>query len=138
MRRIDTIEDLRAERKRLTAYSRQLESDLQAEFRLLKEDLSPARLLFGGAKKDIRNHSESLVSIGAGQLAGFIARKVIFNRAGLIAKFVMPSLINRITSSIVERNRTKIMIMFGTIAAKFSRKKDKGDSEDNRNPEILS
>ena len=138
MRRINTLDELRAERKRLQAYSLELESDLRSEFRLLKKDLRPMNLLFGGTKKELMEDQNGLISVGAGSLAGFFTKTVLMKRSGFIARLVVPALVGKIAAGIVEKNKIKIMDMVRKMVSKITIKREVDMNEDKRTDEFLS
>jgi len=137
MKRINTIEELKAERKRLSAYSLELERNLRTEFRLLKKDLRPANLLFGGTQKEISQHKDALLSVGAGSLAGFLTRKFLMRNSGVLARFIVPSVVGKLASGIVERHKAAIFDAFKNVASKLSFKKEVKENIDHRTEEFL-
>lgn len=137
MRRINTLDELKAERKRLQALSLELEGDLRSEFRLLKRDLRPMNLLFGGTKKELRNDQNGLISVGAGSLAGFITRSVLMRRSGFLSRLILPAIVGKITSGLVEKNKAKIISMIRQVTSKIRIKKVTDAVEDKRTDEFL-
>jgi hypothetical protein len=139
MRRINTLDELRAERKRLQVYSLELENNLRSEFRMLKKDLRPMNLLFGGTRKELMEDQNGLISVGAGSLAGFLTKSFLMKRSGFLAKLIVPAMVGKITSGIVERNKVKIMDMVRVVVSKITIKRDVNtDNEDKRTDEFLS
>jgi hypothetical protein len=137
MRRINTLDDLKAERRRLMAYSHELETDLRSEFGLLKKDLRPMNLLFGGTKKEIMENQNGLLSVSAGSLAGFLVRSFLMRRSGFLSKLIVPAMIGKITSGLVEKNRMKIMTMVRHAASRIRMKRTMNVNEDKRTDEFL-
>jgi hypothetical protein len=137
MRRINTLDELKAERRRLLQYSHELETGLRTEFHSLKRDLRPMNLLFGGTKKELMENQNGLLSVSAGSLAGFLTRSILLRRSGFLSRLVVPAIIGKITSGLVEKNRTKIMSMIRTAASKITIKREVNVNEDKRTDEFL-
>jgi len=125
MRRINTLNDLKAERKRLHSRKTFLEEEIKKDFNEIKQSFEPIRLLAQGAEKTLISENNHLISSSAGQLAKFIARTTL-RRSGFISKLIVPYLIKNATSNFVERNKTKILsfaeILFSKLAEKKSAK----------------
>jgi hypothetical protein len=139
MRRINTLDELKAERKRLQAYSLELENELRYEFRLLKKDLRPINLLFGGTRKELAEDQNGLISVGAGSLAGFLTKSILMKRSGFLAKLIVPAVVGKITSGLVERNKGKIIELFRFMVSKITIKREVNtNNEDKRTDEFLS
>ena len=142
MKRINTLEELRVERRRLYEYSLRLEDDLRSEFKLLRKDLQPMNLLFGGTKKEIIKHQGGLLSVGAGSLAEFITRNVFLRRSGIFTRLILPAIMSKVASGIVEKNRKKLMGLVNKAVSGISIKRkvnaDQEIVEDKRTDEFLS
>lgn len=122
MKRIDTLEDLKAERKRLLYRKMNLEREIKNDFREIKQSFEPLQLLTTGAKKTLVNEGNHILSNSMGEVANFLAKTTLKN-SGFLSRLVVPFLVKNVTSNLVENHKSTIINWLGAIAAKVSGKK---------------
>lgn len=122
MKRINTLEDLKEERKRLMFRRMNLEREIKNDFQELKESLEPVNFLTGGAKKTLGSRNNHLLGDSVGMVTNFIAKMAVRN-SGAVPRLLVPLIAKTLTSSIVEKNKSKILDWIGSFAAKISGKK---------------
>jgi hypothetical protein len=116
MRRINTVDELKAERKRLNAYQVQLEVDLKKEFRELKEELTPVKLFTRGAKKDLAEHGEELFGLTAGHFASAVTKAIFLRRADFLSRLIVPSFVQNVTTKFISQNKSRILSAINYLA----------------------
>jgi hypothetical protein len=126
MRRIDTLEELKAERKRLVLRKNFLEEEIKKDFKDIKAGLEPARLLSETAKRAVGSEENHFLGDSVGAVANMIAKSTL-KHAGFIPRLLVPFLIKNVTGKIVEKNKKEILGWFGSLAEKFGRKKRFGE-----------
>lgn len=122
MRRINTLDDLRAERKRLLFRRMNLEREIKNDFQELKESFEPVNFIANGAKKTLGSTQNHLLGDTIG-LATNIITKAALRNSGAIPRIVVPLLVKALASKLVERNKTRIFNWIGNVASRVSGKK---------------
>jgi hypothetical protein len=122
MRRINTLEELKAERKRLSYRRLNLERQIKEDFEEIKQSLEPVNLLTAGAKKSLENEKNHLFGNSVGLATTFLA-KIALKNSGFLPRLIVPLLVKNMTSSLVEKNKARIFNWIGNIASKVSGKK---------------
>lgn len=109
--KIETIEDLVAERARLKNQITISRLKLTNEFSIIKEELQPARQIVGYAKKLLVNNGNRKSIIGMGLRFGVNAllKNTILYRASWLVRLVVPYIANNVVSNYVAKNDTKIL-----------------------------
>ncbi|MBA3664919.1 MAG: hypothetical protein H0W61_12025, partial [Bacteroidetes bacterium] len=118
---IDTLEDLKAERKRLMFRRLNLEREIRNDFSEIKESLQPVNLIKQGARATLEKNNHVL-SNSVGQVTNFLAKTALKN-TGFFSRLIVPMIVKTVTTKLVEKNKGKIFNLIGTIATKISGKK---------------
>jgi hypothetical protein len=122
MRRINTLEDLKSERKRLLYRRMNLEREIKADFQEIKESLEPVNFLTGGARKTLGSGKNHLLGDSIGMATNFLTKAALKN-SGLLPRILVPLVVKTVTSSLVEKNKSRIFNWIGSIAARVSGKR---------------
>lgn len=122
MKRIDTLEDLKAERKRLLYRRMNLEREIKNDFQEIKQMLGPLQLITSGAKKALVSDNNDMLSNSVGQVTNFLAKTALKN-SGLLPRIIVPFLIKNVTSNLIEKNKVSIVNWLGDIVSKITGKK---------------
>jgi hypothetical protein len=109
MRRINTLAELKDERKRLMLKRLNLEAEIKQDMAGIRADLEPVLAFAKGAKNMLASHDNGILGNSAGKAANFIAKNTIFRNSGFITRLIMPFLVKNVTSNIVENNKSKIV-----------------------------
>lgn len=109
--KIETKEDLVAERARLKNQVTISRLKLMNEFSILKEDLKPARQIVGYAKNLLVNNGNRKSIVGMGLRFGVNAllKNTILYRASWITRLVIPYIANNVVSNYVAKNDAEIL-----------------------------
>ncbi len=130
MKRINTIAELKAERKRLSLRRVFLEDEIKSDFRELKQSFEPLRLIVKGAEKTLVSQNNHVISDTAGQFAKFIA-KATLRRSGFLSRLIVPYLVKNAASNFVEGNKSKILSWAEVLFTKLADKKRVKAEEEN-------
>jgi len=122
MKRIDSPEQLRTERKRLHLRKKYLEIEIKRDFKEIKAGLEPAKLISEGAKKALASSENRLLGNSVGEVANLIA-KTSLKHSGFLPRLIVPFLITNVTGNLVEKNKYQIMNWLTGIAARLTGKK---------------
>ncbi len=122
MRRINTLSELRAERKRLYLLKAFLEQEIKKDFKEVKQSLEPMRLFAKGAEKVLVGENNHILSSSAGNVANFLA-KATLKRSGFLSRLVVPYLVKSAASNFVEHNKSNILSWAGVLFSKLTEKK---------------
>ncbi|MCW3076578.1 MAG: hypothetical protein JWO32_1187 [Bacteroidetes bacterium] len=122
MKRINTLEDLKAEKKRLMYKRLNLEREIKNDFEDIKKSLEPVNLFTSGAKKTLTKEDNHILGNSAGQMANFLVKTSLKN-SGFLPQLIVPFIVKTVTSKIVEKNKSKIINWIGTLANKVAGKK---------------
>lgn len=136
MRTINTIEELRLERRALRSKASYLEAEIRNDLQEIKAMLAPMNVLTTSAEKVLVSQNNGLLGNTAGTIADFITRNVIMRNAGFLSRLVVPYLVKNVTSNVVDNNKTDIVSWIGSMISKItSRKKEKKENADKKDEE---
>lgn len=109
--KIETIEDLMAERARLKNQVTISNIKLKNHFNILKDELQPARQVVGYAKNLLVNNGNrrSLVGIGLRFGVNAILKNTVLYRASWLTRLVVPFIANNVVSNYVSKHDTEIL-----------------------------
>ncbi len=109
--KIETIQDLTAERARLKNQITISRLKLTNEFAFLKEELQPARQIVGYAKNLLVNNGNRKSIVGMGLRFGVNAllKNTVLYRASWLTRLVVPYIANNVVSNYVAKNDTEIL-----------------------------
>ena len=109
--KIETIEDLVAERARLKNQVTLSRLKLNNHFNILKEDLKPARQVVGYAKNLLVNNGNRKSIVGMGLRFGVdaILKNTILYRASWLTRLVVPYIANNVVANYVAKHDTEIL-----------------------------
>ena len=109
--KIETIEDLVAERARLKNQVAISGIKLKKHFSVLKEELQPARQVVGYAKNLLVNNGnrKSLVGMGLRFGVDALLKNTILYRASWLTRLVVPYIANNVVSNYVVKHDTEIL-----------------------------
>ena len=103
---IKTYQDLVEEKEKLEGLLKAQKELIRYDLQLLKTEFNPvfrsARLM---GKLFTRDKKHSLLSNGAETVIDFMFKKVILNKAGWVAKLVVPFLMKNVSSHVVADNK---------------------------------
>ncbi len=124
MPKINTIEELRAEQTNLKFRGDFLEAEIKRDIEELKLELTASKLIAKKTEEILSGKGSSILGISLGYIADFITEKVILRNSGLITKLVVPYIVKKTTSNLVESNKSKIIKWFGNLAGKLAVRKE--------------
>ena len=109
--KIETIEDLMAERARLKNQVTLSHLKLTNHFNVLKEELKPARQVVGYAKNLLVNNGNRKSIVGMGLRFGVnaILKNTVLYRASWLTRLVVPYIANNVVSNYVAKHDTEIL-----------------------------
>jgi hypothetical protein len=109
--KLETIEELNAERIRLKNQVSVSRLKLKNEFTNIKEELQPARQVVGFAKNMLVNNKKSNSLVGMGLRFGVNAllRNTILYRASWLTRMIVPFVANNLVSNYVAKNDSQIL-----------------------------
>ena len=119
MRRINTLEELKEEKKRLMFRRLNLEREIKNDFEEIKQSFEPMNILANTAKKTVGNSSNHIFGDSVGMVTNMVAKTALKN-SGLLPRILVPLIVKTVTSKLVEKNKTKIFNWIGTIASRVS------------------
>jgi len=109
--KIESIEDLAAERARLKNQVTLSDIKLKNHFNILKEELQPARQVVEHAKKLLVNNGnrKSFVGIGLRFGVNAILKNTILYRASWLTRLIIPFIANNVVANYVAKHDTEIL-----------------------------
>jgi hypothetical protein len=109
--KIETIEDLMAERARLKNQVTISHLKLNNHFNVLKEELKPARQVVGYAKNLLINNGNRKNIVGMGLRFGVdtILKNTILYRASWLIRLVVPYIANNVAANYVAKHDAEIL-----------------------------
>jgi hypothetical protein len=125
MRTINTLAELKEERRRLYMKKALLETDITNNFNQIKEDLKPLQVLTKGVGKFLSSKDNSVLGSSAGFLTELLVKKVVLRNSNFITKLIVPFLAKNVASNVAEDNKSMITGWISDLIAKFTHKKEK-------------
>src|SRR3954468_22631996 len=122
MRRINTLAELKAEKKALMLRRAELEVEMKKDLEEIREDLKPVLAIAKGAKSFLSSKDNGVLGKSAGTAADFIAKHTLFKNSGFITKLIMPFLVKNITSNVVNDNKSQIIDWVDNLLSKIRHK----------------
>jgi hypothetical protein len=132
--KIETIEDLMAERARLKNQVTLSHLKMTNHFNVLKEELQPARQVVGYAKNLLINNGnrKSLVGMGLRFGVNAILKNTLLYRASWLTRLVVPYIANNVLSNYVAKHDTEIL----ENTVNWVKEKTSNESEKIKRPKI--
>ncbi len=130
MKKIDSLVQLRAEKKRLQAKKIMLEAEIENNFNEIKHDLSPLTLIKKGAEKAVSSEHYGVVNYSISGILDFVFKKVLLRNSGIVTRLVVPFLAKNLTKNYVHDNKTKIMGWIGSLISRVAAKKHHNNGHD--------
>lgn len=122
MLKVNTLKELKAELATLRVRKSVLENDIKTGFDDLKTELTSFRSLSKNAGELLASKENTFLGFSLGTIADIITEKVLLRNSGLITKFLIPLIVNKTTSGLVEGNKSKIMDWLSNFTSKLSGK----------------
>lgn len=123
MMKINSLADLKIEKKRLQQRQAALEIEIVNGFEKFKEELEPLRSFTKSAGNILVSKNNGILGNSLGTIANFITKNVLLKNSGFITRLIVPYLVKNSTSSLVDNNKSKIVDWVGSLISKFANKK---------------
>lgn len=107
--KIETKEDLQVERANLKNQIELSKLNMRREVNAIKSELNPARQAVGMFKDIFTAPRKGLLNVGVGIGVDLILRRGILARAGWLPKLILPFVVRRVTTNIIQKNQTSII-----------------------------
>jgi hypothetical protein len=105
-KKIETYQDLLDEQAKLEKLLAAQQELLRVDFQALKDDFRPAlNTVNTFSKLFTRRKDDTLLGAGTERVIDFVFNKFVLNKAGWLARFVIPILAKNVSSHIVADNR---------------------------------
>jgi hypothetical protein len=122
MLKINTLKELKAEQVSLRVKKSRLENDIKLGFNELKAELTSFRSISKDAEELLASKDNHFLGFSLGTLADILTEKFLLKNSGLITKFILPIIVNKATSGLVEGNKTKIVGWLSNLTNKLAGK----------------
>jgi citrate synthase len=119
MRRINTYDELKAEKRRLKSHRAFLEAEIKKDFREIKEGLEPMNLLKKSTVHAVEKSDPHALGDSIGNFANMVARLAL-KRSGLLPRIIVPLVLRSVTSKLVEKNKARIIDWAGSLFNRLS------------------
>lgn len=124
MKKVETLFELREERKRLLQKKRLLEARIENDFAIIKESLSPVKLVAEGISKTFVNRHPDLVSNIVALISDIILKKWALKKSGFLTRLLVPIIARNTVSNLIHNNKTKILGWLGEQILKLDNRKN--------------
>ena len=105
-KRIETYNDLLEEKQRMETLFKAQKELVQMDLKLIRGEFSPAlRAVKTVGKMFTREKDKSLLGIGSERLIDLVFQRFILNKAGWLARFIVPVLVKNVSSHVVAENK---------------------------------
>lgn len=109
MKRIDTLEDLKKEKKRLRARKLVLENSLKNDWGNVKQSLAPASLLLNSVNNSVTGNKPNLLNETLNSGIDLFLRRILLRNRGLLVKLIVPYLVKNFTGNYIKSHRNDIV-----------------------------
>ncbi len=123
MLKVNTLKELREERTRLTLKKSGLETGIKSDFSELKSELFSFGSVAKGAEGLLASEKNNVLGLSMGTVADFLTEKVLLRNSGFITKLILPYIVKKTTSNLVENNKTKIVGWLSRLTDKLAGEK---------------
>src|SRR5688572_25780170 len=127
MKKINTLAELKEERKKLLLRQEELELTLKADIKELKQEMELGHILARAASKLVTNKDNGLLFYTVGSLANFLVKKIVLRKSGLFTKFAAGYAARNLATNIFSENKN---VIFNWISSLFQKIKGKHDFSD--------
>lgn len=107
--KIETVDDLRAERARLKNKLELSRIHMRKEINAIKTELSPARQAVGVVSDLLTTPRKGLLPIGVGIGVDLILRRTLLSKAGWLPRLIVPLIVRNVTTNLIKKNKTSIV-----------------------------
>lgn len=104
MQQVNSLADLKREKKRLRQRTSELEHELRRELKGLKEEIDQSHL-FSKVVRNLISGKDDGLYLGTGILTDFLIKRVLFRRAGFFTRQAMSSLAQNLTREVLAKNK---------------------------------
>lgn len=118
MRKINTLGELREEKKRLLQRKEELDLAIKKDMSELKEELEPGHIMAKAAGKLISGKQTGFLGYTAGSLISFVVKKTILRKPGFLAKFAVDYAARNIIPNLLSNNKRTIFNWFSSLFQK--------------------
>ena len=109
-KRIETYKDLLEEKQRMEMLLKAQKELVQMDLKLIRGEFRPAlRAVKTVGKMFTREKDKSIVGLGSERLIDFVFQRFILNKAGWLARFIVPILVKNVSSHVVAENKQNWM-----------------------------
>jgi glutathionyl-hydroquinone reductase len=129
MKKISSLEELRAEQNKLYLKRTLLEAEIKQQFQEIKSDFEPIMAFTKDAKQVLSKQDNGILSKSIGGVAKFVAEKVLLRKSSFLTRLIVPHLVKNTTSNIVENNKSDIINWVSKLFSKIVHKNNKKHTE---------
>ena len=108
MRRIDSLQQLKEEKRKLRLRAETLEGNIKNDWSNMKQSLAPANLVFKAFNNSITGVKPNLLNETMNVGIDIILRRLILRNRGLLVKLIVPYLVKNFTGNYIKTHRTDI------------------------------
>ena len=124
--KIESLEDVRAERVRLKNQIELSRTHLKHEFGLIKRELNPIHQALGVVTDAFTTPRKGLLSLGVGLGVDTVLKNVVLARAGWLPRLVVPFLVRNVATNYISKNKISVVEgMLGWVKKATQRKSHK-------------
>lgn len=123
MLKVNTIKELREEQASLRFRKLFLETEIKKDVDELKSEFFSFNSISKGAEEVLASKKNNILGFSLGTLADFLTEKVLLRNSGIVTKLVLPFIIKKTTSSLVENSKARIVSWLGSFTSKLSGRK---------------
>lgn len=136
MRKIETISELRTERKRLRESIRRYENSMKADVENLRTSLEPVNMIMNTVGKSFRSQNNNMINKTVGFTVDTLLRKILLRNSNFIVRMLVPFLAKNIASNYVTDHQTDILGWLRQKASKLFSKNGKPGHYDQSTADI--
>ena len=107
--KIESLEDVRAERARLKNQIETSRTRLRHEFGLIKTELNPVSQALGVVTDAFTSPRKGLLSLGVGFGVDTVIKNVVLARAGWLPRLVVPFLVKNVATNYISKNKSSVV-----------------------------
>ena len=121
MQKINTLAELKAAKMNLEVRKTYLEAEIKKDFEDLKAELAPLKSVTKTAETVLVSKNNGILGSSLGQIANFVTKNVLLKNSGFLTRLIVPYIIKKTTSNIVENNKTSLVGWISSLASKLTK-----------------
>jgi len=122
MKRIESIKELREERRLARMRVLQLEEQIKIDFEEIKDDLKPLKMAGKAIKTMMVSEKDTVLGTSIGLTVDALIKKLFLRKSGFLTKTIVAFILKNYTRNIVSKNSDSILDWVQSLFLNYKKK----------------